>query len=100
MKEKFTHCISLNYGDSQRLKLYAKISGITQSQIVSTLINNKVPKPIPDKKFWELMNRHYAIQDSIKKNANGNEKILQACIDLDKWVLEFQNEMLLPKEAA
>ncbi len=100
MKEKITHCISLNYDDSQRLKLYAKICGITQSQIVSTLINNKTPKPMPDKRFWELMNKHYAIQDSIKENANGNEKLLQACIDLDKWVLEFQNEMLLSKEAA
>lgn len=55
---------------------------------------------MPDKKFWELMNNHYAIQNSIKENANGNEKILQACIDFDKWVLEFQNEMLLQKEAA
>ncbi len=71
MKEKFTHCISLNYGDSQRLKLYAKICGVTQSQIVSTLINNKVPKPMPDKRFWELMNKHYAIQDCITENANG-----------------------------
>lgn len=100
MKEKFTHCISLSYDDSQKLKLYAKICGVTQSQIVSILINNKVPKPMPDKKFWELMNEHYIIQDCIKKNANGNEKILQACIKLDKWVLEFQTEMLLPKEAA
>lgn len=100
MKEKITHCISLNYDDSQRLKLYAKICGVTQSQIVSTLINNKTPKPMPDKKFWELMNEHYAIQDRIKENTNGNEKLLQACIDLDKWVLEFQNEMLLQKEAA
>lgn len=100
MKEKITHCISLNYDDSQRLKLYAKICGVTQSQIVSTLINNTIPKPMPDKKFWELMNNHYAIQNSIKENANGNEKILQACIDFDKWVLEFQNEMLLQKEAA
>lgn len=100
MKEKFTHCISLNYDDSQRLKLYAKICGVTQSQIVSTLINNKTPKPMPDKKFWELMNEHYAIQDRIKENTNGNEKLLQACIDLDKWILEFQNEMLLQKEAA
>lgn len=100
MKEKFTHCISLNYDDSQRLKLYAKICGVTQSQIVSTLINNTIPKPMPDKKFWELMNKHYAIQDSIKENANNNEKILQACINLDKWILEFQNEMLLQKEAA
>ena len=100
MKEKITHCISLNYDDSQRLKLYAKICGVTQSQIVSTLINNKELKPMPDKRFWELMNKHYAIQDSIKENANNNEKILQACIDLDKWVLEFQNEMLLQKEAA
>lgn len=100
MKEKFTHCISLNYDDSQRLKLYAKICGVTQSQIVSILINNKTPKPMPDKKFWELMNEHYVIQDCIKKNANGNEKILQSCVDLDKWVLEFQTEMLLPKEAA
>lgn len=99
MKEKFTHCISLNYDDSQRLKLYAKICGATQSQIVSTLINNKELKPMPDKRFWELMNKHYAIQDSIKENANNNGKILQACIDLDKWVLEFQNEMLLSKEA-
>lgn len=55
---------------------------------------------MPDKKFWELMNEHYAIQDRIKENTNGNEKLLQACIDLDKWVLEFQNEMLLQKEAA
>ena len=54
---------------------------------------------MPDKRFWELMNKHYAIQDSIKENANNNGKILQACIDLDKWVLEFQNEMLLSKEA-
>lgn len=100
MKEKFTHCISLNYDDSQRLKLYAKICGVTQSQIVSTLINNTIPKPMPDKKFWELMNKHYAIQNSIKENANNNEKILQACINLDKWILEFQNEMLLQKEAA
>lgn len=100
MKEKFTHCISLNYDDSQRLKLYAKICGTTQSQIVGTLINNKELKPMPDKRFWKLMNKHYAIQDSIKENANNNEKILQACIDLDKWVLEFQNEMLLQKEAA
>lgn len=100
MKEKFTHCISLNYDDSQRLKLYAKICGVTQSQIVSTLINNKTPKPMPDKKFWELMNEHYAIQDRIKENTNGNEKLLKACIDLDKWILEFQNEMLLQKEAA
>lgn len=100
MKEKFTHCISLNYDDSQRLKLYAKICGVTQSQIVSTLINNTIPKPMPDKKFWELINKHYAIQDSIKDNANNNEKILQACINLDKWILEFQNEMLLQKEAA
>lgn len=100
MKEKFTHCISLNYDDSQRLKLYAKICGVTQSQIVSTLINNTIPKPIPDKKFWELMNKHYAIQDCIKENANGNEKILQACIDLDKWVLELEKTVLLPKEAA
>lgn len=100
MKEKFTHCISLSYDDSQRLKLYAKICGVTQSQIVSTLINNKMLKPMPDKRFWELMNKLYAIQDCIKENANGNEKILQACIDLNKWVLEFQNEVLLPKEAA
>ncbi len=100
MKEEFTHCISLNYDDSQRLKLYAKICGVTQSQIVSTLVNNKTPKPMPDKRFWELMNKHYAIQNSIKENANNNDKILQACTDLDKWVLEFQNEMLLPKEAA
>lgn len=100
MKEKFTHCISLNYDDSQRLKLYAKICGVTQSQIVSTLINNTIPKPMPDKKFWELMNKHYAIQDSIKENANGNEKILQACIDFDKWILELEKEILLPKEAA
>lgn len=84
MKEKFTHCISLNSDDSQRLKLYAKICAATQSQIVSTLINNKELKPMPDKKFWELMNKHYAIQDSIKENANGNEKILKACIDFDK----------------
>ena len=55
---------------------------------------------MPDKRFWELMNKHYAIQDSIKENANGNEKILQACVDLDKWVLELQREILLPKEAA
>lgn len=55
---------------------------------------------MPDKRFWELMNKHYAIQDSIKENANSNEKILQACIDLDKWVLEFQNEILLSKEVA
>lgn len=100
MKEKITHCISLNYDDSQRLKLYAKICGVTLSQIVSTFINNKTPKPMPDKKFWELMNKHYAIQDRIKENTNGNEKLLQACFDLDKWVLEFQNEMLLSKEAA
>lgn len=55
---------------------------------------------MPDKKFWELMNEHYVIQDCIKKNANGNKKILQACIDLDKWVLELQREILLSKEAA
>jgi len=100
LKEKFTHCISLNYDDSQRLKLYAKICAVTQSQIVSLLINNKMPKPMPDKRFWELMNKHYAIQERIKENANGNEKVLQACTDLDKWVLEIQDEMLLPKEAA
>ena len=55
---------------------------------------------MPDKRFWELMNKHYAIQNSIKENANNNEKILQACIDLDKWVLELEKEILLPKEAA
>lgn len=46
------------------------------------------------------MNKHYAIQDSIKENANGNEKILQACMDFDKWILELEKEILLPKEAA
>ena len=46
------------------------------------------------------MNKHYAIQNSIKENANDNDKILQACNDLDKWVLELQRELLLSKEAA
>lgn len=55
---------------------------------------------MPDKRFWELMNKHYAIQDSIKENANSNDEILQACNDLDNWVLELQKEILLPKEAA
>ena len=50
--------------------------------------------------FLEILYKQYEIQDCIKKNANGNEKILQVCIDLDKWVLEFQSEILLPKEAA
>lgn len=46
------------------------------------------------------MSKHYAIQNSIKENANGNEKILQTCIELDKWVLELEKEILLAKETA
>ena len=92
--------ISLYEKDIAELEAGAKLTGGNKSEFVRMLINFFIPKPLPDKMFWERMNELYAIHDNIKQNANGNEQILSACKDIEQWILKFQEEYTVPWEVA
>ena len=86
--------------DIERLNAASKRSGCNKSEYVRRMLRWSIPKPIPDKRFWALMNELYAIHNVIKDNADNNTNILMACEELEDWIMTYQSESTLPWEVA
>ena len=92
--------ISMYDEDIERLNAASKRSGCNKSEYVRRMLRWSIPKPIPDIRFWELMNELYAIHNVIKDNAEDNTNILMACDELEDWIMKLQSESTLPWEVA
>ena len=92
--------ISLYDKDIAALEAGAKHTGGNKSEYVRMLLHFIVPRSMPDKRFWELMNELYAIHNVIKDNVEDNTNILMACEQLEDWIMKFQSESTLPWEVA
>jgi hypothetical protein len=82
--------LSMYDEDIKRLNAASERSGCNKSEYVRRMLRWSIPKPIPDKRFWELMN----------DNAENNTNILMACEQLEDWIMKFQSESTLPWEVA
>ncbi|MCL2856728.1 MAG: hypothetical protein FWE19_03255 [Oscillospiraceae bacterium] len=81
--------VHLTEDESERLKSYAVACGITQSALIRTLIQGRIPKPLPPEPFWAMLNELYIIHSGLQ------------CIDkqqeLEAFILRLQTAVTLPE---
>ena len=63
--------LSMYDEDIERLNAASKRSGCNKSEYVRRMLSWSIPKPIPDKRFWDLMNELFAVYlMTMKETAN------------------------------
>ena len=53
-KDKIRVSVWLSEAENEKLKLSAKLCGLSESEFVRQLCKGKTPKPQPTKEFWEM----------------------------------------------
>ena len=56
-KDKIRVSVWLSEAENEKLKLSAKLCGLSESEFVRQLCKDKTPKPQPTKEFWEMLDR-------------------------------------------
>lgn len=54
-KDKIRVSVWLSEAENEKLKLSAKLCGLSESEFVRQLCKGKTPKPQPTKEFWEML---------------------------------------------
>lgn len=78
--------------------IYAKLCGISESQLMCMLIMGKIPQPLPDKNFWLMLEQLYSIHDSLKQLSKFDNSLLKSCTEIEQLILDLQKEFTVPKE--
>ncbi len=90
--------IRLSEEEYEIFSSYAKQCGLSESQLMCMLIMGKVPKPLPDKNFWLMLEQLYNIHDSLKQLSRFDNSLLKKCTEIEQLILDLQREFTVPKE--
>lgn len=96
--EKVWKSIRLSEEEYEQFSSYAKQCGLSESQLVSMLIMGKHPQPLPDKKFWLMLEQLYSIHDSLKQLSRFENSLLKKCDEIEQLILDLQRAVTVPKE--
>ena len=81
--------VHLAEDEAERLKSYADLCGLTQSSLIRMMIRGRMPKPLPPKSFWAMLNELYMIHSNL-----WNIEIQK---ELSALILRLQTAVTLPK---
>ena len=83
--------VHLTEDESERLKSYADMCGLTQSTLMRMMIRGRIPKPSPPESFWAMLNELYMIHSNLR-----NMEIQK---ELSALILRLQAAVTLPERA-
>lgn len=75
-KDKIRVSVWLTEAENEKLKLSAKLCGLSQSEFVRQLCKGKIPKPQPAIEFWKLLEELYYVHNSFKACAKYEPSVL------------------------
>lgn len=96
--ERVRISIRFNEEEYEQFSNYAKLCGLSESQLVSMLIMSKHPQPLPDKNFWLMLEQLYSIHDSLKQLSRFDNSLLKKCDEIEQLILDLQRAVTSPKE--
>lgn len=96
--ERVRKSIRLSEEEYKQFSTYAKQCGLSESQLVRMLIMGKVPQPLPDKKFWLMLEQLYSIHESLKQLSRFDNSLLKTCVEIEQLILDLQKAVTVPKE--
>ena len=89
-KKKVRIKVRLSEEESEKLKRCAAACGLSQSVLIRQLCKGKVPKPQPQKEFWEVLEALYAVHNSFKSCAKFEPSTLEICKEIERLILDLQ----------
>lgn len=82
--------VRLTEGENEKLKRCAAACGLSQSEFIRQLCKGKIPKPQPQKEFWELLEALYDVHNGFKECAKYEPSALEACQEIECFILDLQ----------
>ncbi len=89
-KDKIRVSVWLTEAENEKLKLSAKLCGLSQSEFVRQLCKGKIPKPQPAIEFWKLLEELYYVHNSFKACAKYEPSVLNICKKIECLILDLQ----------
>ncbi len=92
-KDKIRVSVRLSEAENEKLKLSAKLCGLSESEFVRQLCKGKTPKPQPSKEFWQMLEALYEVHKSFKSCAKYEPSVLNICKEIECLILDLQGVM-------
>ena len=89
-KDKIRVSVWLSEAENEKLKLSAKLCGLSESEFVRQLCKGKTPKPQPTKEFWEMLEAIYYVHNGFKNCAKSEPSVLNICKEIECLILDLQ----------
>lgn len=83
----------LTEDENEKLMLFAKRCGLSESEFVRQLCKGKTPKPQPPKEFWQMLEALYEVHNSFKSCAKYEPSVLNICKEIECLILDLQEVM-------
>ena len=88
--EKVRISIRLSEEEKEKLEHHAKLCGLSQNEFIRQLCNDKTPKPMPPKQFWEMLNSLYEVHSAFAACAKYYPSALASCKVIERLILDLQ----------
>lgn len=82
--------VRLTEEENEKLKRWAEVCGLSQSEFIRQLCKSRTPKPKPSKEFWELLNTLYSVHNDFQKCAKYEPSALEICKEIECLILNLQ----------
>ena len=89
-KDKIRVSVWLSEAENEKLKLSAKLCGLSESEFVRQLCKGKTPKPQPTKELWEMLEAIYDVHNGFKNGAKYEPSVLNICKEIECLILDLQ----------
>lgn len=89
--------------EAGRFRAYAKLCGLTQSELVRMLIKGLLPQANPSEVFWAMLSELYVIYNSFRLMGESSVEIAEDARREQKQIIDFilqlQMAVTLPEKA-
>ena len=89
-KDKIRVSVWPSEAENEKLKLSAKLCGLSESEFVRQLCKGKTPKPQPTKEFWEMLEAISYVHNGFKNCAKYEPSVLNICKEIECLILDLQ----------
>lgn len=97
-KRNYKIYVHLTSEESEEIKQYADVCGLSVSELLRQICRGYVPQPKPVKEFWELLSVLYEVHDSFKICISFYPSAVEICKEIENYIVKLQQIYTAPRK--